>query len=108
MRHLKKLFRLALRIVVVVFVFTQLTFLVKFLNLLVRQGTGPAFSYLRGDHIAVQSAQGTTATLVLVHQAHPYLTFTLIAIFLVGGTLGLFWLDRSVGRGPRIAQGSER
>jgi hypothetical protein len=94
MTRQRKLLRLTLWIVTVVLIGIQVTFAAKFLNLFFRQGAGPALSYLRGDRIAVQSVQGNTATLILVHQPHPYATFILAAICFIGGTAVLLWLIR--------------
>jgi hypothetical protein len=102
MTRLKKLFWLTVWSVVAVLVGIQLTFAAKFLNLLFRQGRGPALSYLRGDQVGVQSSQGRI-TLILVHQVHPYLMFTTAAICLLGATVGLLWLVRGVS-GPRTPQ----
>jgi hypothetical protein len=96
-----KYFRFGVRVLVAVLVIIQLTFLVKFLSRLVGQGVQPALSYIRGDYVAVQSSQGTTATLRLIEQPHPYVFFGIIAACVMSATLGLLWLDRRLGSGAR-------
>jgi hypothetical protein len=101
---LKNLFQFINRIVVALLVIAQLTFVVKFLSRCTKQGIGAALSYLRGDYIVVQSSRDAAIAIMPIRHVHPYLTFALTAVCLLGATLLLLWLDRKIRSTPRSRQ----